>query len=311
MNKDSARLLVLGAGVNGSATAAGLHNGGFDVTVLARGTRYQELSEKGIVIENPFDNRRTVTKVPVIDHLDPNDVYDYILVVIRKNQVVDTLPSLARNGSPTIVFMGNNLSGPDEFIRSLGKDRVMMGAVYAAGKRDGSVIRAIVAKSIAAPFGEVDGTITPRLRRLLEIFRRAGFRAVSSKNIVDFQTTHAVGVALIGALTLRHGCDTHALARAGDDLRLFIDARREAHRVLRALGRHIVPWSEAVIGIIPGFVQVAGFRVLLRSRLGEVGLAWHCSQAPDEMHHLALELQALVDQAGLSVPAIRKVLVAQ
>ena len=221
-------MLVIGAGVNGSVCAAGLQRAGIDVTVLARGTRYEELRRGGIVIEDPFDNRRSVTKVPVIDRLDPDDRYDYVLVVVRKNQVADLLPVLARNRSPNIVFMGNNLSGPD--------------------------------------------------------------------------------VALIGKLTLKHGCDTYALARSEDDLRLFVDARREAYRVLRALGRRIVPWTEAVIGIMPRFLQVAGLRALLNSRLGEVGLGWHCSQAPDEMRQLALELKALVDQAGLPVPAIRKVL---
>jgi 2-dehydropantoate 2-reductase len=109
--------------------------------------------------------------------------------------------------------MGNNLSGPDEFTRILGKDRVMIGAVYAAGKRDGSLIRAMVVKSVAAPFGEVDGTTTPRLKRLAGIFRRAGFKVETSTDIVDFQTTHAVGVALIAKLTIKHGCDTSALAR--------------------------------------------------------------------------------------------------
>ena len=80
-----------------------------------------------------------------------------------------------------------------ENARILGKDRVMMGAVYAAGKRDGSVIRAMVSTSLAAPFGEVDGKITPRLKRLTGILRQAGFKAKASTNIVDFQTTHAVG----------------------------------------------------------------------------------------------------------------------
>ena len=47
---------------------------------------------------------------------------------------------------------------------------------------------------------------------------------------------------------------------------------------------------------------------MLNSKLGEVGLAYHVSQAPDEMIQLASELRALVDQAGLPVPAIRKVL---
>jgi hypothetical protein len=59
---------------------------------------------------------------------------------------------------------------------------------------------------------------------------------------------------------------------------------------------------------LPAFLQIAGLRLLLNSRLGEVGLAWHASKAPDEIQQLAAELQVLVEQAGLPVPAIRKVL---
>jgi len=305
---ENERILVIGAGVNGSVCAAGLYKVGIDVTVLARGKRFEELQDEGIVIEDPFKHTRSITRVPVINHLDPTDSYDYVLVVVRKNQAADLLSVLTQNRSPNIVFMGNNLSGPDEFTRILGKQRVMMGSVYAAGKRDGSLIRAMVIRSIASPFGEIDGTITPRLKRLAVIFGRAGFRMKTSSNIVDFQATHAAGVALIGSLAVQHGCDTKALARSKDDLRLFNDARREAHQVLRALGHRIIPWSEAAIGIIPGFLQVAGLRALLNSKLGEVGLAWHCSQAPDEICQLASELMAMVDQSGLPAPAIRKVL---
>ena len=303
-----ARILVIGAGVNGSVCAASLHNAGIDVTVLARGTRFEQLQGDGIVIEDPFKNTRSVTKIPVINHLDPEECYDYVLVIVRKNQVADLLPVLAQNRSPNIVFMGNNLSGPAEFARILGKDRVMLGTVFAGGRRDGSLIRAMRVKWLASPLGEFDGEITPRLQRLAGIFRRASLKVKTSTDMVDFQTTHAVSVALIAKLTIKHGCDTYALARSEDDLRLFVDARREAYDVLRARGRRIVPWTEAVIGIMPRFLQVAGLRALLNSRLGEVGLGWHCSQAPDEMRQLAVELQALVDQASLPVPAIRRVL---
>jgi 2-dehydropantoate 2-reductase len=308
MNTDSTRILVIGAGVNGSVCAAGLYKAGFNVTILARGKRYEGILDEGIVIEDPFKNQRSTTKVPVINRLDPEDCYDYVLVVIRKNQVADLLPVLAQNRSPNIVFMGNNLSGADEFTSILGKDRVMLGTVFAAGKRDGNLIRAIVIRSVAVPFGEVDGTITPRLKRLAGIFRRAGFKVEASTHMLDFLMTHAVGVALIAKVAIKYDCNTYALARSGADLRLFIDARREAHDVLRALGYRIVPWSEAVISIIPHFILVAGFRALLSSKLGEVGLGWHCSQAPDEMRHLANELKVLVEKSGLPVPAIRKVL---
>lgn len=197
---DSARILVIAAGVNGSICAVDLYKAGVDVTVLACGKRYEEIRASGIVIENPFKNTRSLTQVPAINRLDPQDIYDYILVVIRKNQVADLLPVLGRNRSPNLVFMVNNLSGPDEFTRVLGRERVMLSFVFGAGKRDGSAIRAMArtASSLAgpswpSPFGELDGTITPRLKRLVAILRRAGFPAGISQNVADYLATHAAG----------------------------------------------------------------------------------------------------------------------
>jgi len=309
MKTDNAKILVIGAGVNGSAVITCLCNAGLDAKVLARGKRYEEIKDEGIIIEDPFTHKRSITKVPVIHSLDPEDIYDYILVIVRKNQVADLLPVLAKNKSPNIVFMGNNLSGPAEFAKIIDKQRIMLGTVIAGGKRDGNIIRAIVFIPLASPpFGEVDGTITPRLKRLIKTLRGAGIKAKASTKMIDYQMTHAAGVALIGKLTMKYNCDLSALARSEEDLRLFVAARREAHQVLRALGHKIIPSSEDAIRITPSFVQVTEMRALLNSKFGEVGLAYHVSQAPDEIQQLAMELRALVDQAGLPVPAIRQIL---
>jgi 2-dehydropantoate 2-reductase len=301
-------LLIIGGGVNGSALATRLVHGGVDIRILARGTRYQEIRDEGIIIENPFNHKRVVTKVPVLDHLNPQDLYDFILVVVRKNQVADLLPVLAQNGSPNIVFMGNNLSGPEEFARAIDRQRIMLGTVVAGGKRDGNIIRAIISIPAASPFGEMDGKITPRLERLVSTLRAAGIKAEASREMIDHQMTHAAGVALIGTLVMKYHCDLHALTRSQADMRLFVEARRESHQVLRAIGHRIVPRSEAAIQGIPVFIQVAAMRMLLNSKMGEVGLAYHVSQAPDEVQHLAKELGVLVDQAGLPAPAIRQII---
>jgi 2-dehydropantoate 2-reductase len=305
---ENARILVIGAGVNGSAVGTSLFRAGLDVRVMARGRRFDEIQAEGIIIENPFNHHRSITRVPVIDRLDPEDVYDFILVVIRKNQVAELLPVLAQNKSKNIVFMGNNLSGPEEFARIIDRRRIMLGSVIAGGKRDGNVIHAMVSTPFASSFGEMDGTITPRLKRLVKTLREGGIKATPSKNMIDSQMTHAVGVALIGKLTMKYHCDLHALARSKEDLKLFVEARREAHQVLHALGHKIIPASEDNIRFVPGFLQIAVMRALLNSRLGEVGLAYHVSQAPDEMQQLANELRAMVDQAGLPAPAIRQIL---
>jgi 2-dehydropantoate 2-reductase len=308
MNANGTRILVIGAGVNGSVVIARLCSAGLDAKVLARGRRYEEIKNEGIIIEDPFNHKRICTRVPVINVLDPEDIYDFILVIVRKNQVAALLPVLAKNKSPNIVFMGNNLSGPAEFAEIIDRQRIMLGTVVAGGRREGDVILALTSTPLASPFGEVDGTITPRLKRLVKTLREAGIKAEISTQMIDHEMTHAVGVAIIGKLTMKYNCDLHALARSGEDLKLLVEARREAHQVLRALGHRIIPSSGDAIRFIPVFLQIAGLRVLLNSKLGEVGLAYHVSQAPDEMQQLAKELSALVDQAGLPVPAIRKVL---
>ncbi len=293
MKNDRARILVIGAGVNGSVYATVLHNGGINVTILARGKRYEEIRKEGIIIEEPLKNKRSVTRVKVIRTLKPNDIYDYILVVVRRNQVSELLPVLARNKSPNVVFTGNNLAGPDEYVDALGKDRVMMGFVYAGGKREGDIIKAVVLKSATVPFGEVDGTITPRLTRLINILHQAGFKAEASKSIVDFVFTHGIGVPLFAELIIKHGISTRDLAKSDADLGLLVDSMRESFYVLRALGYRVVPRSLSLVEILPRFLLVLFFKVFLSLKLAEVGGAYHVSQAPDEVQFLAQELAVL------------------
>ena len=215
---EKARILVIGAGVNGSAVAVRLFSRGVDVRLLARGKRYEFIRDEGVVVENPFNHKRSVIRVPVIDRLDPADCYDYILVVVRKNQVAGLLPVLAQNRSPNIVFMGNNLSGPEEFARVVDRQRIMLGSVVAGGKRDGEIIRAMVSLPASTPFGEMDGKITPRLERLVKILREGGIKAAPSSEMIDNQMTHAAGVALIATLVMKYDCDLAAMSRSKEDL---------------------------------------------------------------------------------------------
>jgi 2-dehydropantoate 2-reductase len=243
--------------------------------------------------------------------LAPGDTYDYILVVVRRNQVAELLPALAANSSPNVVFMNNNLAGPGEMVAVLGTQRPMLGFVFAGGKRDGEIIRTIGPfhhSLMSTPFGEIDGTVTPRLKRLVNLLNRAGLRAKVSTNVVDFLATHASGVAVFGALAMKHGSDLKALARSGDDLKLAAAASRETIPVLKALGHKIVPASQQIVAVMPVSVLAFLLRLLANSRIGEVGGAWHVQQAPDEMLALADDLRAAVIRSGVPAPALRKIL---
>jgi len=177
-----------------------------------------------------------------------------------------------------------------------------------SGKKAGHIIKAIISKSLASPFGELNGSVTPRLKRLIHIFRQAGLKAKSSTCIIDFLMTHGVGVPLIGKLLIKHELDNGELAESTADLKLFIDAIHESFKVLTALGYRIVPKGQYLIKIIPRFILLIFFRFFFKTKLAEVGAVYHVSQAPDEIDYLANELEELVKKSELPAPAIRKIL---
>jgi hypothetical protein len=120
--------------------------------------------------------------------------------------------------------------------------------------------------------------------------------------------SHGVGVPLFANLILKHNCNARALAKSPADLKLLADALKESIDILPALGYRVVPKIQYLGKIVPRFILAAFLRVFLSTKLAEVGGAYHVSQAPDEMHYLAHELEVLVEKSGLPLPAIKKVL---
>jgi len=77
------KLLVYGAGPLGSIFAARLHAAGHDVHLLARGSRLEALRRHNVVIEDIRSKQTTVTRVPLVERLDPDDTYDLAQVILR------------------------------------------------------------------------------------------------------------------------------------------------------------------------------------------------------------------------------------
>ena len=308
-------MLVIGAGVNGSICAARLCRAGIDGTILARGQRYTQIRSEGIIIENSLTHARSVTKVPVIQALEPDDLYDYILVVIRQDQMAALLPSLARNRSATIVFMANDLSGAKAYA-PIEKERILLGFVFAGGKREGSVVYGVdgVGGLLGAlfhgtPFGEIDGSLSVRLKRLVAIFRQAGLDATASPHVADYLATHAGFVTLMVAAALKYEMDLDALARNRADLGLLVDALRELFKLLPALNYRVTPPKFRILPLVPRALMAAGFGAFIASDMMKLGMAdWGMSQTRDEWFYLGRELERLVDENRLAAPAMRSLL---
>lgn len=298
------KVLIVGAGVIGSFNAARLYAGGVEVTLLARGQRFADLSKHGVVLEGAFSGRHSVTRVPLVERLDPSDVYDLAIVIVRRNQLPSVLPMLAQNHRiPTVLFLGNNAGGQHDMIEALGRQRVLIGMVNAGGERDGYVVRYIFTRWLPLLVGELDDTCTPRVEAIVNLFKGAGLPARVAKHIDARQKTHAAGLpGLAGALYLCGG-DIRRLARTPEALRLFIHSDREVLHALRECGVPIRPRVARLNEWIPERMLMLGLRFFFDTNLAVVGGQRHANAAPDEMKELADEVREFLRQSGRPSPA--------
>jgi len=303
---NGARLLVYGAGPLGSLFAARLQQGGNDVSLLARGQRLADLQEHGVVLVDETTKQQTVTRVTVVEALDPDDAYDLVLVIMRKNHALRILPVLAANQhTPNVLFLMNNAAGPAELVEAIGTERVLMGFPRAAGYRDGHVIHCVAGTAEEpweVPFGEPDGRITQRTHQVAQILESGvGVEADIRTDMDGWLKTHAallfpsIAPALYAA-----GSDNYRLARTRDAVLLATRGISEGFRVLQALGVPITPKGFQRLAWLPEQVLVPFLQRAFARESMETALAKHANAARDEMKHLADEFLSLA--SGTSVP---------
>lgn len=199
-------ILVYGAGVIGSVYAVKLQEAGNNVSLLARGQRAVSVRTQGIQLEDTLTGRRTTTPIAVVEQLAPTDRYDAVLVTVRLDQLHDVLPILAANRQiPMIVFMLNNPAGMQTF-EQLEPKRVILGFPSVGGFRNGEIVRYVTRRQISMMLGEADGRMSPRLRYLTTMFKRAGFTVGLSPDMQMWLRTHAIlDMGLIAAVMMTGG----------------------------------------------------------------------------------------------------------
>jgi 2-dehydropantoate 2-reductase len=305
------KILVYGAGPLGSLFAARLCEAGHEVSLLARGQRLEDLKKNGVVLVDTQTQQETVAHPRIVDHLDPEDTYDLVLVIMRKNRALEILPVLASNRhTSNILFLMNNAAGPGELVKALGQERVMMGFPMAAGYRRDHVVHYLVGakpgKRVMIPIGEVDGRITPRLQAVGRILASMpGFDADLHTDMDAWLKTHvALLMPSIAPAMRAAGRDNVRMAHTRDAVVLAIRAIQEGYRVLRALGYPIVPESTRIFERLPEPVLVWGFRKRLLDPRIRVAMFAHAEAAQDEIKHLADEFMALKQQTSIPTPAI-------
>ncbi len=308
------KILVYGTGPLGSLFAARLQRGGNDVSILARGQRLAELREHGVVWVDVLTDEQTVTRVNVVKGLAPDDAYDLVLVIMRKNHALQILPVLAANRhTPNVLFLMNNAAGPEALVEALGQERVLIGFPNSAGYREGHIVHCLTGSEddkAYVPFGEVDGRITERTREVAHILESApGFGAEIRCDMDAWLKYHVALLFPSLAPALRAaGVDNYRLARTRDLVVLAVRAMREAFRVLHSLGLPVTPAKFRVIEWLPEPIVVLLAQRLLANPLMETALVKHAEAARSEVEHLIGEFMALARTTSVPTPTIDRLL---
>jgi 2-dehydropantoate 2-reductase len=254
------RILIFGAGVIGSAFAVRLSQSGIDVTLLDRGDRLTQLQSKSLLYAD-----KGVTKalsVNVIEQLADDDLYDFILVPVPLDRMKSALLALRDNRSKNIVTLGNGVDY-DAWCSIVG-ERLLPGFPGAGGDIKDGVLYAKFEPRIlgGTTFGEIDGDITDRVKRLAALFESAGIPKRIPEKILYFHMSHAAIVMSVvhfysdtGIIDLSTARGTETLRKVAADIKLYTG-------VLKRAGIPLADRKAKALAAIPEWLIVLVFKLM-------------------------------------------------
>ncbi|TDB36793.1 MAG: ketopantoate reductase family protein [Actinobacteria bacterium] len=300
------RVLVIGAGVIGSLYGARLALAGHEVTILARGRRYQDIATGGLIIEEARHGRRETASVSAISELDGDDRYDLTLVSVRNNQVASVLPLLERCTSPAVLFMVNSAEGPEKLANAIGASRLLLGFPGAGGTCVDGIVRYTIVHPVIqmTTVGESQGDqVTERVRALVEVFRQAGFPSAPCRDMDAWLKTHVAVVSPIANAVYAKDGDLRAAANDRALMRTCALALKENLRAVEASGVSLTPGRFGLLRLVPTALMARVAGMLLDTDYADLVVARHANNARDEMGELARQVSAIATAVGVQTPS--------
>jgi len=254
------KICVLGAGALGCAIGAALAEGGSDVWLLNRSKAHVDaMNAGGLTLAANGSERR----VPVQAATNAQGVgpVDLVIVLVKSFHTREAIAGAqALIGEHTVVLsLQNGLGHEDILAEAVGRHRVLAGKTYVGGVLlgPGRIISGTAGKHTY--IGELDGSVTDRVRRIARVFNDAGLRTSVSDNIVgtmwDKLLVNVATGALSGITRLSYGelyavpeLKATALAAVGE----AIDVARAAG-VRLSIADPVQAWDRAAEGLPPDF----------------------------------------------------------
>jgi 2-dehydropantoate 2-reductase len=304
------RILIVGAGVIGSVYAGRLLEAGHSVTLCARGQRINQLRECGLIVEDAQTGRTLRGEIPVVAVPDTGRPCDFVLVAVRRDQMVGTL-SLLSDLDADVMFFGNAAGLTAQLTGALGR-RTMFGFPAAGGISDGATVRYVQIRQQKTMLADPSHRKSARVKAIAAMLGAAGFPTHLARDAEEWLIAHAAFVVPIALALYRVEVDPRRLAADDDLVATMVRATREAFQALRQAGNAEIPSNLRALYLrMPQCFAVHYWRTTMAGPRGELCFAGHTRAAPDEMASLASVLRSALNRIGRPTPALATLLADQ
>jgi ketopantoate reductase len=295
------RIVILGAGVQGTVFAVRLALAGHHVTLISRPARATELRHAGATIQNAETSRIYTKVLPVLESLPPDFPADLCLVTVRREQIKTVLPNLeAASAIPRVVFLGNYAYCSDNLLPIPGRSRAVIAFPGVAGYSDSGIIRYV-------DIPQQHTVVDERAQDVASLFRGAGFLVDRVRDMDAWLRRHAVFITAIAGALYETGCDARLLAQNAAAVGRFIVGVREGWAAQDRKGIGSAPLALRTIMVcVPLRLSTIYWSRLLASPPGDLYFARHVRHAPAEMASLADDVRSSLREN--EAPELRRLL---
>lgn len=223
------RVLVVGAGVIGTVYGAQLAAAGNAVSVLAHGTRTDEVARNGLIVQDALDGISLSSAITLVRDVS-GGAYDLVLIAVRGDQM-DSACNVVRtlSGHPTLLFFGNNPAGHAAIPSTL-SGTVHLGFPGIGGSlREGTVHYVRIPQQLT----DLEAGVSHTLDQVAGALQSRGFAVERVADMDGWLLYHAVFVASVAAALYRCGTDAARLADDRETLTLMCRAVSEGFAALR------------------------------------------------------------------------------
>lgn len=287
------KLLIYGAGVIGSLYASLFREAGYNVTVYARGSRLKILKSKGLLYLQKGKIKQADVKI--ISKLSDDDIYDFIFLSVKGNQIYEALEELKNNQSGCIVTLVNSVDDYEKWENICGKGRILPAFPGAGGSIKEDILDAELTPRAIQPttFAEISGKRTARVKELSKLMKKSHIPYQVVRDMHKWQLCHLAMVVPIADAYY----DAEFPQMAGKELKVMVKTAKRLKRNYYFLKNHLgklSPYKMYLFLLIPMPILAITLSFIFCSSFGDRFMYQHSKKAPDEMRQLHKQFYAYV-----------------